>query len=1092
VIGQALGHYRILEKVGQGGMGVVYRAKDEHLDRDVALKLLPSGVLVDTAVRRRFRTEALALAKLNHPNIGTVHEFGSQDGVDFLVMEFVPGVTLQEKLAAGPLSEPETLRLGEQLALGLAAAHEQGVVHRDVKPSNLRLTSEGRLKIVDFGLAKRLEAGADLDATQTVTDPHVRAGTLPYMAPEQLRGQPPDTRSDIYAAGVVLYELITGQRPFPATHEAELIGAILHQSPAPPSTLNPRITPGFERVILKAMGKEPERRYQSAKELQIDLERLSALGQNRFPYLTRRGRLALAATFVVVLAVVALVAGMQVRGWRQRLLSPATSGSKSDSVAPPLITARRSLAVLGFKNLSGQPAAAWLSTALAEMLTTELAAGEKLRMIPAEDIDRMKRELSLTDAEALAKDTLARVRKNLGTDFVVLGSYVYLGAQAGGQIRLDLRLQDTLAGDTIAAVAETGSETNLFDLVSRSGAQLRNRLGLGVVPPSEATGVRAALPSNTEAARLYSEGLAKLRVFDALAARDLLEKAVAADPKNAIIRSALAGAWSTLGYDRQAREEAKRSLDLAASLNREDRLLVEGRYREIATEWDKAVEIYSALFRSFPDNVEYGLRLAAAQIWTSNKKNALATVDTLRKLPAALSDDPRIDLTEAEVADALDDYRREVQAAERAREKGVARGASVLVARALGIQGVALGLLGDPSGAMAAYDEARKLYLAAGDERGLADTLSGIAIRLKAQGELDKAKRTDEQVLSIYRRLGNQRGAALTSNGLGTISRDQGRLASAKQWYQDSRAALEKIGDRASTVIPLINIAELLRNLGDLRAAKSTYGEAAAICREFGLRQPLGVAMGGTSTLLALRGDLELAKRQGEEVLAIFRELGDKNFTAAALFNLGEILTAEGDLAEARRKHEEALALRQALGRKASLAESRLALATLVLAEGPPAEAEKLARESATQFRTQKMIDAEAGAQAMLARCLLAQGKVASARQAIRRTTVLLKGNENREVRLAISIPSARVQAASGDVAQARKLLAASIEEANTLGFAGYALEGRLALHEIELKSGDPVVGRAGLAALERDATAKGFGRIARLASEAGKATPPQ
>jgi eukaryotic-like serine/threonine-protein kinase len=196
MIGQTLGHYRIIEKIGAGGMGVVYRARDERLDRDVALKGLPTGILADAIALKLFRKEAQALSKLNHPNIATVHDFDSQDGLSFLVMEYIPGVTLDEKLAAGALSEKEVVRLGVQLAQGLLAAHNEGVVHRDLKPGNLRITPDGRLKILDFGLVK-LVRPSGLDVTQSATETHPVAGTLPYMAPEQLQGEPADVRSDI-------------------------------------------------------------------------------------------------------------------------------------------------------------------------------------------------------------------------------------------------------------------------------------------------------------------------------------------------------------------------------------------------------------------------------------------------------------------------------------------------------------------------------------------------------------------------------------------------------------------------------------------------------------------------------------------------------------------------------------------------------------------------------------------------------------------------------------------------------------------------------------------------------------------------------
>ncbi len=328
---------------------------------------------------------------------------------------------------------------------------------------------------------------------------------------------------------------------------------------------------------------------------------------------------------VLALAVLTIAGALGIRSWfaSRRTNQPARGVATAGQ--------RRSVAVLGLKNSTGKPDADWLSTALAEMLTTELGAGEQLRTIPDENVARMKMDLHLSDVDTLAAGTLTRVRKNLGTDYVVLGSYTDLPKKSGGEIRVDLRLQDTKAGETIALVAETGSEADLFDLVSRAGTQLREKLGVAQVTAAEAHVVRASLPSNPEAARLYAEGLAKLRVYDSLSARDLLERAVAADPQHALAHSALSQAWWNLGYDSRARDEAKRAMDQSARLSREEGLLIEGRYWETANQWDKAIEVFTTLSKSFPDNVEYGLFLAGAQSRAGKGKDALVTVEALRK-----------------------------------------------------------------------------------------------------------------------------------------------------------------------------------------------------------------------------------------------------------------------------------------------------------------------------------------------------------------------------------------------------------------------------------------------------------------------------
>jgi len=323
-----LSHYRILEQIGAGGMGVVYRAHDERLDRDVALKVLPPGTTVESDARKRFRKEALMLSKLNHPNIATVHDFDTQDGTDFLVEEFIEGLSLDVMLESGPLSDKEITSLGSQLAEGLAAAHEHGVIHRDLKPSNVRVTPDARLKILDFGLAVILRDKPSPTAlTESLSETRGIAGTLPYMAPEQLLRSKLDSRTDIWAAGCVLYEMATGRRPFLGS-EAALTDAILHDSPSAPSKVNPRIDPVFDAVIQKCLAKDPLDRYASAREIVVDLRQAPAgtTSPQPRPQWTR---------WLRALALMILVMPHNGGGYSPPVIPPSSSGEPPDTPLVP-------------------------------------------------------------------------------------------------------------------------------------------------------------------------------------------------------------------------------------------------------------------------------------------------------------------------------------------------------------------------------------------------------------------------------------------------------------------------------------------------------------------------------------------------------------------------------------------------------------------------------------------------------------------------------------------------------------------------------------------------------------------------------------
>jgi hypothetical protein len=318
MLDRMLGHYRVTERIGAGGMGEIFRARDTHLDRDVAIKVLPAGSLADDDARRRFRKEALTLSRLSHPNIGTIFDFDTEDGVDFLVMEYLPGPSLAQKLEAGPLREPEICELGGQIAMAMAEAHEHGVIHRDLKPGNVILTTRGIAKVLDFGLARLLQPSVEDGLTATATQTHA-VGTLPYMAPEQLRGEPADARTDIHGLGAVLYEMATGRRPFDARLPTALAADIQTKPPEAPTAFNPRLSAELSRIILKCLEKDPHDRYQSAAEIAVDLRRLTKPAvQAKAPAGWRKFLIPILGLALLVVAV-ALGAFLVKRGGRARL-----------------------------------------------------------------------------------------------------------------------------------------------------------------------------------------------------------------------------------------------------------------------------------------------------------------------------------------------------------------------------------------------------------------------------------------------------------------------------------------------------------------------------------------------------------------------------------------------------------------------------------------------------------------------------------------------------------------------------------------------------------------------------------------------------
>jgi serine/threonine-protein kinase len=528
VTGQVLGHYRIVERIGAGGMGVVYRAHDERLDRDVALKVLPAGTLTDEQARKRFRKEAITLSKLNHPNIETVHDFDTQDGVAFLVMEHIVGVRLDDKLAKGPLQEREISRLGVQLMEGLAAAHQEGIVHCDLKPSNLLVTDDGRLKILDFGIAKLLHPISGGATTASVMGTEAAAaGTLPYMSPEQLRDEKVDARSDIWAVGAVLYEMAAGRQAFHKPVAAKLIDAILHQAPAPLGTVNARASPELERIILKCLEKDPEDRYQSARELSVDLRRLSApttvfvASQE----LSKRSRLRrkLAISAGSVLAVLALLVAFDVGGWRQRLL---------ERTGPPRI---QSLAVLPLTNLSGDPQQEYFADGMTEALISDLSKFGALRVISRTSIMQYKG----------VKKPLPQIAKELNVDGVIEGSV----QRWGDRVRISAQLLEAPRDRHLWAKSYERDLGDVLALQDEVAHAIANEIRVELTP-TESAHLTTPRHVDPEAFELYLKG----RYYWNKRTRDGLTKSLAyfqqtveKDPTYALAYAGLADSYLMLG-----------------------------------------------------------------------------------------------------------------------------------------------------------------------------------------------------------------------------------------------------------------------------------------------------------------------------------------------------------------------------------------------------------------------------------------------------------------------------------------------------------------------------------------------------------------
>ena len=521
MIGQTVTHYRILEKLGGGGMGVVYKAEDTKLGRLVALKFLPDELFQDRYAVERFRQEARAASALNHPYICTIHDIDEHEGRQFIVMELLEGQTLKHRIAGRPMEIEQVAKLGIQIAEALESTHAKGIVHRDIKPANIFVMDSKQAKVLDFGLAKLLRPVSELTLTEAFTEPQSAGGTLPYMAPEQLRGQEVDSRTDIYALGVVLYEMTTGQRPFRDELPTQLSDAILHRPPPPPRRSNLSLPPKLEDIILKCLEKDPENRYQSAREVAVDLRRLSdptTVAVRVSPSRSRHGVIAAVISFVLVAGV---IAGLNVGKWRQRLFR--TSPGRIES-----------LAVLPLENLSGDSQQDYFADGMTEAVITEVAQISELKVTSRTSMMQYKH----------TKKPLRQIAKELGVDAVLEGAV----QRSGGKVAITAQLIEGATDRHLWAKSYEREMSDVLVLEREVAQNVAEEVGVKL-GASQQEYIAAARPVDPEAHENYLLGIHYLRSGTREGTEKAIEyfqTAIAKDSHDALSYAGLAGAYRGL------------------------------------------------------------------------------------------------------------------------------------------------------------------------------------------------------------------------------------------------------------------------------------------------------------------------------------------------------------------------------------------------------------------------------------------------------------------------------------------------------------------------------------------------------------------
>jgi DNA-binding winged helix-turn-helix (wHTH) protein/tetratricopeptide (TPR) repeat protein len=704
------------------------------------------------------------------------------------------------------------------------------------------------------------------------------------------------------------------------------------------------------------------------------------------------------------------------------------------TASPP----RPSVAVLGFRDLSGTSETQWLGSALSEMLTTELAAGTRVRVVSRENVARTRQVLDIPESGDLDEESLEKIRSIVGSDLLVVGAYLVLDEGGERRIRLDVRVLEAPRGDIVASVAEVGREDGLFELVSRTGAQLRQALGVNELSPEQTRAARALQPSDPESLQLYAKGLERLRASDAPRALEVLRRAVELEPRSAVIRAALSEAYEMLGYDEQALDEQKRAVALAGSLPREQRLGIGARLHELNREWGPAGEAYRSLWTFYPDNLGYGLKLTNCLLRSGRPGEAQEMITALHRLPAPDGEDPRIDVLAARIARRLADPAMALSAAEAVVAKGRRSGEMLITIQGLVFQGDALLTLGSVDQAIGVFREALDLASGLDNPMILGMAYANLGVALKSRGNLDEAETMNREALAIAERIGTGVGISSQLEILGDLHLTRGDLAEAQDLLEQTLDWYIRFSDRSlqGRIRSRIGLTQWAR--GDFDGARSSLDQALALSRETGDRGTEAAALSCLGRILERQGKLKEALHQHEEAFSRFRRLGDLGQSTGALVQSAFVLARLGQHQAARRRLEQALQTRRRLGDRIGIAEVLGGLADLRYREGDLAASRRLADRQA-------QIAGETGARLLIADALRgsarvdrAEGRFPQARRSLERAfDALGSGPGESLVGNDIRLDLARVAASEGRFEEAGRLAGASAAWCRDRGMTG-------------------------------------------------------
>jgi eukaryotic-like serine/threonine-protein kinase len=938
-IGSFLGdRYEILELLGEGGMGAVYKATDRELDRVVALKVIRPEMASHPEILARFKQELILSHQVTHHNVIRIYDLSEAQGVKFITMELIEGQNLQSVLAERKrLAPEEAVDITRQVCQALEAAHGVGIIHRDLKPQNIMVDAAGRVVVMDFGLARTLRGNG-------LTQQGAFLGTIEYMSPEQAMGTELDQRSDIFALGLILYELLTGELPFGSDNALVSLIKRTQEAAVPVSKVMATIPGALDAIVSKCLERDLHHRYQKVSEVLADLTNWQDRKSGRRSGM--RGRLnlrrwrrrwpeiaSIAATLILV------ICGFLFRG---KLFN--RSGDSGSTPAAPAV----SLAILPFRNASSDPSLDWIGSSVADMLTTEVGQSASLRTVSPNIVHQIFGDLRISSSSVLDPGTIKRVADFSNADRVVWGQY----ARFGNAIRIDATLQDIKNNRTVPLKVDVPSEKDIPVAIDHLADSIRQALALpqDVLKELKASSFQPT-SSSVDALRDYNQGLALQRDGKNLEAQKQFEAATKADPNFALAFARLAQAYSSLGYDSEAEQSAKKAVLLSQSLPEAERYQISAIGLQVNKRFPEAIKAYENLARVLPDNSDVRAALARLyedsgdlgkardyyqKILATNPKDIGATIDlgriqikggdaqgSLEPLNRAYSLAVQMDNQEQKamsmhltaVAYRMLSKPEEVLRSEREaltiwRQIGQQRG----LALSLNEMARAQAALGDAKSAMSNFSEALQIRRDIGDKRGLGDTLIDMGNLADDRGDHDGALKMYKEALELEREIGNESMQAVCLNNIGSVYSEKGQYEDALTYLQQVLQLREKSKVPQDIVDALHNLGQALTSMGEYDQAISYYMKALELRRSINDTRGAALESYGLGGLFDFQGRFGAAVHSKEEALKTFRDLKDRTFWMGEILGgYGQALILAGRMDEAKSPLDEALSLAREL-----------------------------------------------------------------------------------------------------------------------------------------------------------------------------------